>query len=132
MNSSLQNDWTAIFDKTIGICEQDDNYSNYSAREKMLAFTFTLLQSLQEDEAQFSSLIKQQRIPIFPNNALKQLKTLFFNYSDGLVFEGTNSGEIQARPLIANYYQQTIWNASGCEKTSILEKSRFFGCVDFY
>ena len=25
--------------------------------------------------------------------------------------EGTNSGEIQARPFIASYYQQVLWNA---------------------
>ena len=28
-----------------------------------------------------------------------------------MVFEGTNSGEIQARPFIANYYKQLLWNA---------------------
>lgn len=28
-----------------------------------------------------------------------------------MIFEGTNSGEIQARPLIANYYQTILWNA---------------------
>ena len=30
---------------------------------------------------------------------------------DALIFEGTNSGEIQARPFIANYYNQSVWNA---------------------
>jgi hypothetical protein len=110
MNSTLQNNWTAIFNKTLEICEQDENYAHYSAREKMLAFTYTFLQNLNENESQFTAIIKQ-RIPVLPNKNLQDLKTLFNQYSDTLIFDGTNSGEIQARPFIANYYQQTVWNA---------------------
>jgi len=111
MNSSLQTNWSTLFERTIDTLEQDVNYLQYSAREKMLAFVFTLLQNMNEDCIYFSVQIQQQRFPILPNTNLKELKTLFFNYSDTLIFEGTNSGEIQARPLIANYYQQLLWNA---------------------
>jgi len=111
MNSSLQTNWSTLFERTIDTLEQDVNYLQYSAREKMLAFVFTLLQNMNEDCIYFSVQIQQQRFPFLPNQQLKELKTLFFNYSDTLIFEGTNSGEIQARPLIANYYQQLLWNA---------------------
>ncbi len=111
MNSSLSTNWLSIFEKTIGILEQDENYFQYSAREKMLAFAFTLLQNMNENNTYFSTQIQQQRFPILPNTNLKELKTVFLNFSDALIFEGTNSGEIQARPLIANYYQQLLWNA---------------------
>lgn len=110
MNTTLTTNWSTVFDNTLATCLQDSNYEIYSAREKMLAFVFTFLQNLNEDELQFSSLINQQRLP-FLNKNLDQLKQHFYNYSDGLIFDATNSGEIQARPFIANYYQQTIWNA---------------------
>lgn len=110
MNTSIQNNWQSLFEITNDMLTQDINYAQYSAREKMLAFTFTLLQNMNANEAFFASQIKQQRIPLLNNN-LKELKALFFKYSDDLIFEGTNSGEIQARPFIANYYQQTIWNS---------------------
>ena len=111
MNTALQTNWTAAFDQTIETCEQDSNYSNYSAREKMLAFVFTFLQHLNDNEPNFSLILQQQKFPFLNNGALNELKVSFHNFSDALIFEGTNSGEIQARPFIANYYQQTIWNA---------------------
>lgn len=111
MNSSLPANWLNIFEKTLQIIEQDSNYANYSVREKMLAFIFTFLQHLNENEHEFAGLLQQQKIPFLPNKHLSVLKSAFNNYTDTLIFEGTNSGEIQARPFIANYYQQTIWSA---------------------
>ena len=111
MDKTLTHNWSVVFDKTQEICLQDTNYANYSAREKMLAFVFTFLQNLNEDEKLFSNIILQQRFPIFNNSNLADLKLPFYQFSDSLIFDATNSGEIQARPFIANYYQQTIWNA---------------------
>ncbi len=111
MNTLIHPDWSAIFDKTLEICQEDENYSTYSAREKMLAFVFTFLQNITLDEPQFASLLKQKRIPFLNNTHLAALKSDFNNYTDTLIFEATNSGEIQARPLIANYYKQVLWNA---------------------
>ena len=111
MNTQIQFEWSAVFDKSIEICQEDENYLNYSARERMLAFVFTFLQTIGGDEQKFSGLLKQQRIPFLNNNQLAELKHAFNNYTDALVFEGTNSGEIQARPFIANYNKQVLWNA---------------------
>jgi hypothetical protein len=111
MNSALQFEWTAAFDKTKEICLEDPNYNHYSAREKMLALVFTFLQNLEQKEAVFVELLRKQRFPLLINPNLKELKLEFDSYTDGLIFEGTNSGEIQARPFIANYYQSLLWNA---------------------
>lgn len=111
MNTQIQFEWSAVFDKTIEICQEDDNYLNYSVRERMLAFVFTFLQTIGTDEQKFSALLKQQRIPFLGNRQLTELKHAFNNYTDALIFEATNSGEIQARPFIANYYKQLLWNA---------------------
>lgn len=111
MNTQLQFEWTAVFDKTIEICQEDENYNTYSARERMLAFVFTFLQSIGKEEQRFTALLKQQRLPFLNNRLLSELKNDFNNYTDTLIFEATNSGEIQARPFIANYYKQLLWNA---------------------
>lgn len=111
MNSSLQFEWTAAFDKTREICLDDANYEGYSVREKMLAFVFTFLQTIDQKKDVFIPLLKKQRIPFLLNQNLKELKLAFDSYTDSLVFEGTNSGEIQARPVIANYYQSLLWDA---------------------
>ncbi len=111
MDTQLQYEWTSVLDKTLEICQEDDNYANYSVREKMLAFSYTFLQTLNTDEDKFSTLLKKQRFPFMSNSSLSELKHDFRKHIDLLIFEGTNSGEIQARPFIANYYSQTVWNA---------------------
>lgn len=110
MNTQLQFEWSGIFDKTLEICRKDDAYQHYSVREKMLAFVFTFLQTLNEDEQKYASVVKQQRIPFLRTSVFNELKNDFYKYTDDLIFEATNSGEIQARPLIANYYQSVLWS----------------------
>jgi len=93
------------------ICQEDENYLNYSARERMLAFIYTFLQNMNTEEEKFTSLLKEQKFPLLNIGMLSELKSDFSNYTDALIFEATNSGEIQARPFIANYYKQLLWNA---------------------
>ncbi len=111
MNTALQIEWTTAFDKTREICEEDENFSSYSVREKMMAFVFTFLQTLQENEMQFSRQLQENRLPYINIRFLQELKTDFNSYTSNLLLEGTNSGEIQARPFIVNYYQSLLWNA---------------------
>lgn len=95
-----------LFDKTILICNNDDNYACYSSREKMLAFAFTFIQQLNENESDFKLLIEENRFTF-----LKPIQVSITNYFDDLVFASTNSGEIQARPILANYYTMVLLNA---------------------
>ncbi|MCC6515496.1 MAG: hypothetical protein IT275_04005 [Chitinophagales bacterium] len=111
MNSELQFEWTNVFDKTIAICEDDLNYNTYSAREKMLAFVFTFLQSLNSNEDKYITIIKKNRFPFIQNAVFSELKSNFYVYVDGLILTASNSGEIQIRPFLSNYYKQVIWNA---------------------
>jgi hypothetical protein len=108
--SDLDIDWPSLFDTTLEICQEDDAYASYTVREKMLAFIFTFLQSMNKEENKYSSVLKQ-RIPLFDNSVLVELRKPFYDYCDTLLLEGTNSGEIQARPFIANYYRTVLWNA---------------------
>ena len=111
MDTQLQFEWTSVLDKTLEICQEDENYSHYSVREKMLAFTYTFLQTINTNEEKYATLLKNQRLLFLKNTILSELKQDFNKHMDALIFEGTNSGEIQARPFIANYYNQSVWNA---------------------
>ncbi len=81
MDTQIQFEWSAIFDKTVEICQEDENYTNYSARERMLAFVFTFLQTMSADEKKFTDLLKQQRFPLLNNRLLGELKHDFNNYT---------------------------------------------------
>ncbi len=108
MNTALPFEWTSVFDKSLEICHEDEQYPVYSVREKMLAFIFTFLQSLNQDEEKYTALFKSRSI-LF-DRTLDELKLSCMRYCDALITEGTNSGEIQARPFIANAYKNILWN----------------------
>ena len=55
MDTQLQFEWTSVLDKTLEICQEDENYSHYSVREKMLAFTYTFLQKSKMDKNAFQT-----------------------------------------------------------------------------
>ena len=97
--------------KTTATCNADENYLQYSVREKMLAWIFTLLQQLQQynKETEVSAVLKSNR-QFKKSAAFIQLKQAFYRYTDELILEGTNSGEIQSRIFIANYYKNVLWN----------------------
>lgn len=92
-----------ILENTLQTCNQDEQYANYSAREKMLAFVFTFLQNL---DATNSTQIQNNRFSFL--QPIQSDLTVFF---DDLIFDATNSGEIQARPFIANYYKNVLHTA---------------------
>lgn len=111
MDIQLKDEWSSVFHKTIAICTADEFYASYSAREKMLAFTFTFLQSLQSHDTDFSQLIRKQKIPFLNSGFLKAFRREFDSFADELILDATNSGEIQARPFIASFYKPILWNA---------------------
>lgn len=87
MTTAQQIQWTTVFDKTREICEEDENFSNYSVREKMMAFIFTFLQKLQENETQFSGQLHENRLPFINNRFLQELKTYFNSYTSNLLLK---------------------------------------------
>ena len=92
--------FNTVLENTLQTCNNDEQYHQYSSREKMLAFMFTFLQHLNESDAIY---IQQNRLSF-----IKSIKVELSVYFDELIFNATNSGEIQARPFIANYYQSIL------------------------
>ncbi|MFN8283891.1 MAG: hypothetical protein U0U67_11795 [Chitinophagales bacterium] len=99
-NKITQHSFNTVLENTLQTCNTDENYQQYSSREKMLAFVFTFLQNLDETD---SSFIQQNRVSF-----LQPIKTNLNNYFEELIFDATNSGEVQARPFIANYYKSVL------------------------
>lgn len=102
--------WTAVFDETQRICEQDPGYDGYAGREKFLAFVFTFLQQLTKDEAAYRPLLRRPAPPVLAYMPqLRELKQAFMPFADDLLYQSTNTGEVQARPLMARYYAGLMW-----------------------
>jgi len=101
--------WLRYFEDTLSVLQKDESYANYSSREKLLAFYYTLLEHLKIDRSFvqycFKSKSKKEIIPGF----LKDFKVHFEKYVNELISEGVDNNEIQKRPVIGDKYHEALW-----------------------
>ena len=101
--------WNRLVERTITRLEADDAYAAFSAREKVLAFYFTLAEEL---KAQRSMIVyyleltpRLELVPWF----LKSFKTTFDNYIQNILEGGKADGEIAKRPMFDKQYPRLFW-----------------------
>jgi AcrR family transcriptional regulator len=129
--------WKGFIDKTIGRLHGDASFAGFTAREKILAFYFTLLEELRAHRSfillESHSLRRLEITPSF----LKDFKTSFESFMEGILTEGKSKGEVATRPYLDKRYPQLFWlhlgfvlqfwkedGSAGFEKTdAMIEKS---------
>lgn len=129
--------WTGYMEKTIARLEGDSDYTNFSAREKMLAFYFTLAEELKSNRSFCVLLLNRHpKLEIVPG-FLKTFKSRFETFVDSVLNDGKTKGEVAERPYLDKRYPQLFWvhlalllmfwkgdDSAGFEKTdAFIEKS---------
>lgn len=101
--------WAGYIEETLNVLHKDQNYPEFSAREKLLSFYYTLLEVLKADRSYvmmcFKNLKKSEIKPAF----LEGFKEHFENFSSNLVNEGMQTNEVQDRPVIGKRYHEALW-----------------------
>jgi hypothetical protein len=88
--------------EVLEICFQDENFATYTAREQSLAFHFTLLQQLANDE----KLVNE--INIFQIQSFNILNSELKDFNTSNIEYGSSIGEIQKRLFIDQYYSTML------------------------
>lgn len=99
------------FEYTIEVCESDETFAEYAAREKFLALAFTFIQTLNKESNKFVPLLSSKKIFFISNSELEKLKQKFTPYAVHLLDEATQNGEIVTRPFINKTYPTLLWQA---------------------
>lgn len=99
--------WESFVLNTIEILENDPEFEMYNAREKTLAFFYTFIEILKQNRSfvlfRLENLnIVNKAVPFF----LADLFKSYTNFMSGIIQEGIENQEIQARPLITDHYVQ--------------------------
>lgn len=101
--------WKDYVTKTLNTLNKDSSYQEYSVREKLLSFYFTLVEVLKKDRSyvmvSFRGISKPELTPSF----LKHFKTEYMEYVHELIAEGLDSGEIVKRPILSDRYHDALW-----------------------
>ncbi|HEY9006397.1 TetR family transcriptional regulator C-terminal domain-containing protein [Ohtaekwangia sp.] len=129
--------WKGFIDTTISRLEADASFNEFSSREKVLAFYFTLLEELRANRSYvLLQLGNVKRMEITPGY-LKGFKESFEKFFENILNQGKSKGEVATRPYLDKRYPQLFWlhlgfilifwkedDSAGFEKTdAAIEKS---------
>lgn len=104
------NIWKDFITETINKISNDETYSGYTVREKLLAFYYTLIETLKQQRSYTMMCwkeidMKRMKTPTF----LTEFKTAYKEYMQDLIQEGKESGEVEPRRYLDNRYADFFW-----------------------
>lgn len=132
-----KNIWKGFMTQTINSLTADPDFETFNAREKLLAFYFTLLETLKSNRSFILLQLHQhKKLEIIPG-FLKEFKATFEEFVESILTDGKSKGEVAERPYLDKRYPQLFWvhmsflllfwrddDSAGFEKTdAFVEKS---------
>lgn len=100
--------WSASIVETIDTIRQQEVWTSYTAREKMLSFFYSYVEVLKRQRS-FVSYSLNDSGKLSTPAVLTDVKTVFGNFAEDLINEGLSSGELAERKFISKRYKDAIW-----------------------
>lgn len=101
--------WNDFLLTTIQTLQQSKEYGDYTAREKLLSFYFTMMEVLKVNRSyvlfSYENNDKKELLPSF----LKKVRTTYLDFINVLIEEGLQTGEMKKRPYISDRYAEALW-----------------------
>lgn len=104
--------WKGFLDETLTRVQGEAVYMEYSVREKLLAFYYTMIEVLKSNRSYVILRIGEMPKPgqrTANTEVFSRLKEAFLEYANELIAEGKEIGEIVDRPIIGNRYDEGMW-----------------------
>lgn len=102
--------WLHVFEATRHKLETDEQYSAFSAAEKLSAFYFLWTQELMHHRSYLLFLADKSMKGINPmHSALHDFRHAFLDYASGIVAAGIGSGQIADRKFISDQFKHGLW-----------------------
>lgn len=101
--------WLDWFNQTIDAIQAEEVYDQYSAREKLLAFYFTFVETLKTHRSYILQATGKPVRPEFTPGYLKELRGAFKRFVNELLLEAQETEEVLRRPYISSKYDEGIW-----------------------
>ena len=102
--------WQEFMDDTVSSLQSEKIYAQYSSRERLLAFYYTLIERLKRDRSyvKFTVDTKMQKPDLMPS-FLRKFRDQFTSFVEELIQEGFDKGEIIKRPVLSKRYKDGLW-----------------------
>ncbi len=101
--------WESMMDKTLETLRADEQFADFSAREKMLAFFYTHLEVLKERRSFVAMQWPEIKVRSSVPKSLKAYKEAFDHFSANVTEEGIEKKELKDRPKLSEQYDKAFW-----------------------
>jgi Tetracyclin repressor-like, C-terminal domain len=101
--------WHELLTNNMARIQADETYAQYSVREKVLAFYYTLIEGLLAKRSFVTYTYKDVKFPKMIPSAIQHLKEPFKKWANELITEGIEKGEIIQRPILSERYVDGMW-----------------------
>lgn len=102
--------WRAIFNHTYDTIKAQDVFEGYSAREKILAFYFGLVEHLKSHRSFVTWTFKNTpKMTLSSAAFLTDFKKMFEDFADEVIRSGISAGEVMDRKIISDKYKDALW-----------------------
>ena len=102
--------WRSFIEQARLQAEATPEYRNYSVREKLLAFYFTLIELLRSERSYV--ILRTRRTPFYGRSTpvyLEDARRVFKEYVEELLIEGRLSKEVVRRAFLSERYPSGFW-----------------------
>jgi len=125
-----KNIWVELTLETINVIEEQEVWSQYSSRERILAFFYSYVEVLKKQRSFIIYTLKSHISKFSTPDALSGVKPIFENFAEQIINEGLETGELANRKFLSKKYKDAVWlqfgfilnfwindNSPGFEKT---------------
>ncbi|WP_395625632.1 TetR family transcriptional regulator C-terminal domain-containing protein [Daejeonella sp.] len=108
-----QSIWTSLCQKALTEVENQEIWSQYSSREKALAFFYALIELLKSKRSFVLYSLKNSSPKVGSPSVLKGVKTIFEGFATGIINQGVEVGELADRKFFTGKYKDALWMQFG-------------------
>lgn len=101
--------WESFALETLQRISTVPEYQEFAASEKLLAFYYTFLEVIKQDEAFVRLNLKRMKQSAFLSDYTDKLRASFGRFVEAILQEAANNEEVKLRPLIATQYPNLFW-----------------------
>lgn len=108
-----QSIWTGLCQKALTEVENQEIWSQYSSREKALAFFYAFIELLKSKRSFVLYSLKQSSPKIGSPSVLKGVKPIFEGFATEIINQGLEVGELADRKFFTAKYKDALWMQFG-------------------
>lgn len=101
--------WQLLISETITLSTAQEIWSQYSSREKMLSFFYSYVELLKSRRSFVIYSLKHRCNKLATPSVLYGTRILFEDFSEQVIQEGLETGELADRKLFAKRYKDALW-----------------------